>query len=120
MIWRNIFANLKNKTNSILYFDIDEDWEIICVSFFKEYQMRLKKTPDEDMDWDEFLSYLYGLLSIEGCLFGRIVNIRSTSSDDYSKLSTEEKKIWLEWRQRHPECVTHVKKMTLKDLYGEE
>lgn len=111
---------MKNKSNSILYFDIDEDWDLINVSFFKEYGMRLSKTPDDDMDWDEFLNYLYGLLSIENCTFGRIVHIRSTPSDEYSSLSNEEKNIWLEWRQKHPECVSHVKKMTLKDLFGED
>jgi hypothetical protein len=92
---------------------------MISVSFASEYQIRLKQTLDDEMGWDEFLQLLYGLLSCD-CLFGRIVNIRSTPSDKVSELSSDEKSIWLEWRKLHPECVTHTKKITLKDLYGDE
>lgn len=110
---------MKNKSSQIQYFDIDEDWSMITISFASEYGMRLKQTPDDEMDWDEFLELLYGLLSMD-CLFGRTVGIRSTPSDKYSSLDESEKKVWLEWRQKHPECVTHTKKLTLKDLFGDE
>lgn len=110
---------MKNKSNNIQYFDIDEDWNTIIGSFSTVHNMRLKQTPDDEMDWDEFLVLLYELLQSE-CSFQRLVSIRSTPSDKYADLDEYEKKVWLDWRQRHPECVTHTKKLTLKDLFGDE
>lgn len=106
-------------SNPLSYFDIDEDWNIIIADFAKHYNTRLYETNNDDMEYAEFLSLVYGLLSIDSIL-GNIVRVRSTPSTEYSELSKGEKEIWLEWRQKHPECVQHTKKLTLKDLYGDE
>lgn len=104
---------------SYVYFDIDEDWDLINFAFASELGIRLKQTQDDDMNYDEFLEYVYGLLSCD-CAFARIVNIRSTSSEEAADLSADDMKIWVSWRQKHPECVTHTKKLKLEDLFGDE
>lgn len=113
-----IFFQRLTNNDVILYFDIDEDWDMIVISFASEYGIRLKQVSDEEMNYDEFLQLVYGLLSID-CLFGRVVNIRSTPSDKAGDLDENDKKIWVEWRQKHKECVTHTKKITLQDIFGD-
>ena len=115
----NFFENLKIKNNNCTYFDIDEDWNYIVGSFSKVHNIRLQQISDDDMDWDEFINLLYELLQTE-CSFHNIVSIRSTPDDKYSELNDVQKEIWLDWRKRHPECVKHVKKLKLEDLFGDE
>lgn len=107
-------------SNPITYFDVDEDWNMIVADFADIYSTRLFETNNDDMEYAEFISLVYGLLAKEKSTLGNIVRIRSTPSTEYSQLSKAEKEIWLEWRQKHPECITHTKKLTLKDLYGDE
>lgn len=98
---------------------MEEDKLLINISFLKEYGIRLEDTNNDDLDSAEFLEDLYGLLCID-CPFGNIVRIRSTPSTEFSQLSKNEKETWLDWRKKHPECVQHTRKLTLKDLYGDE
>ena len=107
------------KQNSICYFDINEDWNLIVGSFSKVHNIRLSCLSDEDMDGAEFLNLLYELLATE-CSFSNIVQIRSTPPEKFNELNSAQKDIWLEWRQKHPECVVHTKKLTLEDLFGDE
>lgn len=106
--------------NPITYFDDDEDKNRIVSDFSRFHHIRLHETNNDELSYPEYLDLLYGLLEIEDSALGKIVRIRSTPSTEYSELSSAEQEIWLEWRQKHPECVQHTRKLTLKDLYGDE
>lgn len=105
-----------------MYFDDDdkEDRNMIISDFSRFHHIRLHETNNEELSYPEYIDLLYGLLLIEDSSLGKIVRIRSTPSTEFAQLSKGEQEIWLEWRQKHPECVQHTRKLTLKDLYGDE
>lgn len=79
------------------YYDIIDDWNLIEASFFKQYGVRLRQI--NDMPWDEFCSYLSGIMP--DTPLGNIVQIRSEENKDVIKNFTpEQKRIRSEWRNR--------------------
>lgn len=79
------------------YYDIIDDWNLIEASFFKQYGVRLRQI--NDMPWDEFCSYLSGIMP--DTPLGNIVQIRSEENKDVIKNFTpEQKRIRSEWRSR--------------------
>lgn len=79
------------------YYDVIDDWPLIEASFFKQYGIRLRQI--NDMPWDEFCSYLSGIMP--DTPLGNIVQIRSEEDKDILKNFTpEQKKIRSEWRNR--------------------
>lgn len=91
---KNDFANNSNYDD---YYDIVEDWRLIEASFFKQYGIRLRQI--NDMSWDEFCSYLSGIMP--DTPLGNIVQIRSEEDKEILKNFTpEQKRIRSEWRNR--------------------
>lgn len=90
-------SDFETRTNSNDYYDIVEDWRLIEASFFTQYGIRLRQT--NDMPWDEFCSYLSGIMP--DTPLGNIVQIRSEENKDVLKNFTDEqKRIRSEWRNR--------------------
>lgn len=90
---RNDFINSNNDD----YYDIVDDWRLIESSFFKQYGIRLRQV--DDMPWDEFCSYLSGIMP--DTPLGNIVQIRSEEDKEILKNFTpEQKRIRSEWRNR--------------------
>ena len=79
------------------YYDIIDDWPLIEASFFKQYGIRLRQI--NDMPWDEFCSYLSGIMP--DTPLGNVVQIRSEEDKEILKNFTpEQKRIRSEWRNR--------------------
>lgn len=79
------------------YYDIIDDWPLIEASFFKQYGIRLRQI--NDMPWDEFCSYLSGIM--QDTPLGNVVQIRSEEDKEILKNFTpEQKRIRSEWRNR--------------------
>ena len=79
------------------WYDLYEDWELIEASFSAQYGIRLRNEPD--MTWDEFSSFLAGLLP--DTPLGYIVQIRSENDREKLKYFTpEQKRIRAEWRAK--------------------
>ena len=77
------------------YYDIIDDWPLIEASFFKQYGIRLRQ--NNDMPWDEFCSYLSGIMP--DTPLGNVVQIRSEEDKEILKNFTpEQKRIRSEWR----------------------
>lgn len=90
---KNDFVNSNNDD----YYDIVDDWRLIESSFFKQYGIRLRQV--DDMPWDEFCSYLSGIMP--DTPLGNIVQIRSEEDKEILKNFTpEQKRIRSEWRNR--------------------
>ncbi|WP_270576908.1 Gp15 family bacteriophage protein [Thomasclavelia ramosa] len=66
-------------------------------SFFKQYGIRLRQV--DDMSWDEFCSYLAGIMP--DTPLGNIVQIRSEDDKNIIKnFSSAQKQIRSEWRNK--------------------
>lgn len=79
------------------YYDIIDDWPLIEASFFKQYGIRLRQI--NDMPWDEFCSYLSGIMP--DTPLGNVVQIRSEEDKEIlKKFTPEQKRIRSEWRNR--------------------
>lgn len=79
------------------YYDLFDDWGLIESSFLKQYGIRLRSV--NDMPWNEFCSYLSGLM--EDTPLGRMVTIRSeTDKETLKHFSKEQKKIRADWQRR--------------------
>lgn len=90
---KNDFVNSNNDD----YYDIVDDWRLIEASFFKQYGIRLRQI--NDMPWDEFCSYLSGIMP--DTPLGNVVQIRSEDDKEILKNFTpEQKRIRSEWRNR--------------------
>lgn len=90
---RSDFVNSNNDD----YYDIVDDWRLIEASFFKQYGIRLRQI--NDMPWDEFCSYLSGIMP--DTPLGNVVQIRSEDDKEILKNFTpEQKRIRSEWRNR--------------------
>ena len=90
---KNDFVNSNNDD----YYDIVDDWRLIEASFFKQYGIRLRQI--SDMPWDEFCSYLSGIMP--DTPLGNVVQIRSEDDKEILKNFTpEQKRIRSEWRNR--------------------
>lgn len=111
----NFFATT-NSTNT--YINIKEDWTYIVQSFAKLYGIRLLDIDDEEMDFEEFILLLYGC--DEETPIGNLVRIRSAEGEDYRNLNQREKKIWRDWRIKHPNYVKQQKTLTIEDLFLKE
>ena len=96
-IWRKLKSDFKSSNTNDDYYDIIDDWNLIEASFFKQYGIRLRQI--NDMPWDEFCSYLSGIMP--DTPLGNIVQIRSEENKDVLKNFTpEQKRIRSEWRSR--------------------
>lgn len=97
-----IFPSKKHKSDFVSnntedYYDIVDDWRLIEASFFKQYGIRLRQV--NDMPWDEFCSYLSGIMP--DTPLGNVVQIRSEEDKEILKNFTpEQKKIRSDWRNR--------------------
>lgn len=90
---KNDFVNSNNDD----YYDIVDDWRLIEASFFKQYGIRLRQI--NDMPWDEFCSYLSGIMP--DTPLGNVVQIRSEDDKEIlKKFTPEQKRIRSEWRNR--------------------
>lgn len=93
-LWRNDF---KTSSSNDDFYDVNDDWALIEASFFKQYGIRLRQI--DDMPWDEFCSYLAGIMP--DTPLGNIVQIRSEEDKNIIKNFTfEQKRIRSEWRNR--------------------
>ncbi len=91
---KNDFATHQNNDD---WYDIVDDWPLIESSFLKQYGIRLRSI--EDMPWNEFCSYLAGIMP--NTPLGNIVQIRSEDNKDVLKNYTkEQKRIRTEWLNR--------------------
>lgn len=90
----------------------------IVQSFAKQYGIRLLDIEDEDMDFEEFIYLLCGC--DESTPIGNLVRIRSSEGNDYQELTQKEKKIWRDWRIKHPDYVKKQRTISLEDLFRKE
>lgn len=80
------------------------------------YGIRLYDIDDDEMDFEEFITLLYGC--DETTPIGNLVRIRSADGEEYSKLSSQEKKIWRDWRIKHPNYIKQKQNtLTIEDLF---
>lgn len=108
--WRKQKNDFATKNNSSIdYYDINDDFALIESSFFKQYGIRLRTI--NDMPWDEFCSYLSGIMP--DTPLGNIVQIRSEEDKKILKnFTTDQKRIRSEWRNR---IAKNVDKVTYDD-----
>lgn len=91
---RMLRNDFKTTSNAIDWYNVVDDWQLIESSFFKQYGIRLRTI--EDMPWDEFCSYLAGLMP--DTPLGQIVQIRSEDNEDVLKnFTVDQKRIRREW-----------------------
>lgn len=94
---KNDFKTADKHKTSEYYYDIAEDWALIESSFFMQYGIRLRLV--NDMPWDEFCSYLQGIMP--NTPLGNMVQIRSETDRDIIKgFTAEQKRIHSEWQKR--------------------
>lgn len=95
--------DFKTRSNDEDWYDIEDDWPLIESSFFKQYGIRLRSV--HDMPWDEFCSYLSGIMP--DTPLGNIVQIRSeTDKDRLKSFTTEQRRIRSEWMNRRAKKVS--------------
>lgn len=96
-ILRLLKNDFKTSSSNDDYYDIIDDWPLIEASFFKQYGIRLRQI--DDMPWDEFCSYLAGIMP--DTPLGNIVQIRSEEDKNIIKnFTSKQKRIRSEWRNR--------------------
>lgn len=91
--WSNDF---KNQSNRELWYDMEEDWELIASSLKTQYGYSIRKEIDS-MSWGELVSDISGLMSETP--LGNIVQIRSEDDKEKLKNFTQEQKN-IRWKYR--------------------
>lgn len=98
--WRRPASDFSEKNDaSQIWYDQDDDWNLIVSSFAEQYGVRLEI---EDIAWPEYCKLFSGF-SAETAL-GRIVTIRSEKDSKVVKgFSPEQKRIRRDWMNRRQE-----------------
>lgn len=87
----------RQKSKTVKWFDLYEDYALIEASFAEQYGIRLRR--EYDMPWDEFSTLLSGLNG--DTPLGRVVFIRSTEDKEYIKtFDASQMRIRNDWRAR--------------------
>ncbi len=89
--------------NNELYYDLEEDWDIIDCDFRRVHRVSLRDAIiDENSTWPLFTSQLQSLGS-ESLLY-YYVSIRSERDPvKIRKFNSAERKIYLDWKKKHSE-----------------
>ena len=92
--WSNDF---KNQSNRELWYDLEEDWELIASSLKTQYGYSIRKEINT-MSWAELCSDISGLMGETP--LGNIVQIRSEDDKERLKHFTQEQKN-IRWKYRN-------------------
>ena len=92
--WSNDF---KNQSNRELWYDLEEDWELIASSLKTQYGYSIRKEINT-MSWAELCSDISGLMGETP--LGNIVQIRSEDDKKRLKHFTQEQKN-IRWKYRN-------------------
>ena len=91
--WSNDF---KNQSNRELWYDMEEDWELIASSLKTQYGYSIRKEINS-MSWAELCNDISGLMGETP--LGNIVQIRSEDDKERLKYFTQEQKN-IRWKYR--------------------
>lgn len=91
--WSNDF---KNQSNRELWYDLEEDWELIASSLKTQYGYSIRKEINT-MSWAELCSDISGLMGETP--LGNIVQTRSEDDKERLKSFTQEQKN-IRWKYR--------------------
>lgn len=91
--WKNDF---KNQSNRELWYDFDDDWDLIASSLKTQYKYSIRKEI-ENMSWAELCNDISGLMG--DTPLGNIVQIRSEDDKERLKNFTQDQKN-IRWKYR--------------------
>lgn len=100
------------KSNTVSWYDLEEDWNLIEASFAKQYGIRIRQ--HTDMPWNEFCNLISGLMA--DTPLGNIISIRSEKDPKIIKqFNSNQKKIYNDWKLKQAN-----NKLDNLDLYDKQ